>query len=188
MACSQMPRSYQLQRRADGVAQTRRRIVDAAVALHTTLGPARTSLAAVAARAGVQRHTLYAHFPDRRALFAACSAHWRQLHPLPDTAPWGSLEEALVALYRWYEEVEDDLALFRRDMQLDDDVRELQEAFGRQLADVRDTLAGTGSALRRAAIGHALQFETWRSLRHEGLSPGEAVRVMLGFVAGVDRR
>jgi AcrR family transcriptional regulator len=168
------------------MAETRRRIVDAAVDLHTTVGPARTSLAAVAARAAVQRHTLYAHFPERRSLFAACSAHWEQLHPLPDPGSWRTLEDALGALYSWFEQVEDDFALFRRDMQLDEDVREIQEGFGRQLATIRDRFAGSDTGLRRAAIGHALQFETWRSLRRdERLARDDAVQVMLRFVASV---
>jgi AcrR family transcriptional regulator len=95
-----MARKYELKQRAERVAETRRRIVDAAVELHTTVGPAPTSLAAVAARAGVQRHTLYRHFPDREALFAACSAHWRELHPFPGLGRQEGREQALTALYR----------------------------------------------------------------------------------------
>lgn len=184
--CSQMARKYELKQRAERVAETRQRIVDAAVELHTTIGPATTSLAAVAERAGVQRHTLYRHFPDRDALFAACSAHWRALHPFPDTASLAGLGAALGALYGWYEDVEHDLALFRRDMEVDATVGMIMGEEERQLAELRDALAAGVGKRRRAAIGHALRFETWRSLvRGEGLSHAEAVRAMLRFVESV---
>lgn len=186
MMCSQMARKYELKQRAERVAETRRRIVEAAVALHTSIGPAPTSLAAVAERAGVQRHTLYRHFPDREALFAACSAHWSELHPFPDAERLQELEGALDALYGWYEENEDDLALFRRDMEADEAVGAIMADEDRRLAALRDALARGAGKRRRAAIGHALRFETWRSLaRGEGLSRPEAVRAMLRFAESV---
>ena len=118
-------RPYRMKARAERQAETRRRIVEAAVELHTTLGPAGTSISAIADRAGVQRHTVYAHFPDDEALFAACSSHWRELHPFPDPEGWESiadprrrLRRALRELYAWYEAVEPDWALIRRDEHL----------------------------------------------------------------------
>ena len=181
-----MARTYELKKRAERMQETRRRIVDAAVQLHTTLGPARTSLAAVAEQAGVQRHTLYAHFPDRRALFQACSADWTARHPAPDLRASRGLAEALTALYAWYEEVEHDLALFRRDMQADELVAEILAGDERDHLELRDSLALGAGRRQRAAIGHALRFETWRSLvRGEGLSRAEAVRAMVRFAESV---
>ena len=181
-----MARTYELKKRAERMQETRRRIVDAAVQLHTSLGPARTSLAAVAERAGVQRHTLYAHFPDRRALFQACSADWTARHPPPDLGASKGLAEALTVLYAWYEEVEHDLALFRRDMQADELVAEILADDERDLLRLRDSLAVGAGRRQRAAIGHALRFETWRSLvRGEGLSRAEAVRAMVRFAESV---
>ena len=72
-----MKRRYELKERARRQAETRQRIVDAAVELHTSVGPARTTISAIAERAGVERHTVYAHFPDEPTLFRACSTHWR---------------------------------------------------------------------------------------------------------------
>src|SRR5688572_17929505 len=116
-----MSRKYELKQRARRQAETQRRIVDATVALHTSVGPARTTISAIADRAGVERHTVYAHFPDESALFQACSAHWRELHPLPDASSWEHIADpvrrlrtALQELYAWYELVEDDLAIFNR--------------------------------------------------------------------------
>lgn len=181
-----MARTYELKKRAERMQETRRRIVDAAVQLHTSLGPARTSLAAVAERAGVQRHTLYAHFPDRRALFQACSADWTARHPPPELGASKGLAEALTALYAWYEEVEHDLALFRRDMQADELVAEILADDERNHLELRDSLAVGAGRRQRAAIGHALRFETWRSLvRGEGLSRAEAVRAMVRFAESV---
>jgi AcrR family transcriptional regulator len=88
-----MPRKYDLGRRADSQAQTRRRITEAAVELHATVGPARTTISAIAERAGVQRLTVYRHFPTEQELFAACSAHWLAGSPPPDPAPWREIED-----------------------------------------------------------------------------------------------
>src|SRR3990170_3766702 len=106
-------RKYELKKRAEEMAETRRRITEAAVGLHGTVGPARTTLSAVAKRAGVQRHTVYRHFPTEAELFGACSAHYFTAHPWPDPEPWRAigdphqrLARALDELYAYYERTE----------------------------------------------------------------------------------
>jgi AcrR family transcriptional regulator len=179
-----MARKYELRSRAERQLETRRRIVEAAIDLHTTVGPARTSISAVAERAGVQRHTVYAHFPDERSLFRACSGHWRDQHPFPSVESMG-LRAALTAVYAWYEDVEDALALFARDA---DRYPEIWTERARRFAALADALArplGRRKAVR-AAVGHALAFETWRSLVcREGLTNRQAVDAMVAFVHGV---
>jgi AcrR family transcriptional regulator len=190
-----MSRKYELKRRAEKQAETRRRIVEAAVELHSSVGPAHTTVSAIASRAGVERHTVYAHFPDERALFDACSSHWRALHPFPDSARWSAYDEgadqlraALLDVYEWYELVEEDLAVFDRDKTVHVLTGELQRQRRRALENVRDALARSWPRRKvvRAAIGHALEFETWRSLvsRH-GLTRRQAVDSMLDFVRAV---
>ena len=102
-------RSYRMSRRASQVDETRLRITEAAVRLHTTVGPSETSFAAVAQAAGVTRLTLYRHFADRDELFAACMGHWRAQHPAPDVDAWrgprsieGRVRRAIGELYAWY--------------------------------------------------------------------------------------
>jgi AcrR family transcriptional regulator len=192
-----MKRRYELKERARRQAETRSRIVQAAVDLHTSIGPARTTVSAIAERAGVQRHTVYAHFPDDRTLFRACSMHWRDQHPRPDARRWLELDlpeqrlrGVLLDLYAWYEEVESDLAVFLRDATL-------VPANAEALAEAAEaTAALVGAVTRgwprrkivRAAIGHAVEFETWRSLvRGQGLSRQQAVDAMLRFVESVQR-
>ena len=186
-------RKYELKRRAERQAQTRQRIVEATVGLHTTVGPARTTISAVAERAGVQRHTVYAHFPDDGSLFDACSAHWREQNPFPDSAAWLTradprerLRAALEDVYAWYEKVQPALELFARDAEVvPDDLRARNE---QRRLELRDTLARSFGRRRqvRAAIGHALEFETWRSLvRRQGLSRRQAVDAMLALVESV---
>jgi AcrR family transcriptional regulator len=167
-----MARRYELKKRADRKAETRRRIVEAAVDLHTTVGPSQTSIASIAQRAGVQRHTVYAHFPDER---------------IDD--PERRLRTALEAVYGWYDRVEPDLALFARDATLVASYRfatEAQTARRRALAD--DLALGLPGRRRlvRAAVGHALEFETWRSLvRREGLMNRQAANVMVALATGL---
>jgi len=190
-----MTRRYELKRRAERKAETRRRIVEATVALHTTEGPARTTISAIAERAGVERHTVYAHFPDESTLFAACSAHWQTVHPFPDSGRWQSLEDperrlhaALDDVYAWYEEAEQDLALFDRDAAVHAATGELKQGRDARLTGVRDELAAGWPRRKavRAAIGHALDFETWRSLtRRQGLSRRQAVDAMSTLVASI---
>ena len=190
-----MKRKYELKERARRQAETRQRIVEAAVDLHTSVGPARTTISAIAQRAGVERHTVYAHFADERRLFDACTSHWAARHPFPDPARWTAAEDpggrvraALDDVYRWYEEVEPDLAVFRRDAQVHELNAEVVAGYDRELAGLADELARGWPRRRsvRAAIGHALAFETWRSLvRREGLTRRQAVDAMLQLVAGV---
>ncbi|MGE3867755.1 MAG: TetR/AcrR family transcriptional regulator, partial [Hyphomonadaceae bacterium] len=104
-----MTRAYTLKRRADQQADTRRRIVEAAVELHSTIGPAQTTVSMLAERAGVQRHTFYAHFPDERSMLMACSGHVMARDPPPDAEAWRAIKDqgerlrtGLAALYAWY--------------------------------------------------------------------------------------
>jgi len=97
-------RKYELKARAEKQAETRRRITEATVALHEEVGPARTTVAEVARRAGVTRLTVYNNFPEERELIAACQGHWMQLHPLPALDPSAGAEAVLRSLYGWYRE------------------------------------------------------------------------------------
>jgi AcrR family transcriptional regulator len=188
-------RRYELKQRARRQAETRQRIVEAAVGLHTSVGPARTTISAIAERAGVERHTVYAHFPDERTLFRACSGHWRAEHPKPDFASLAAIEDperrlrrALTEMYRWYESVEPHLALFVRDAPLVAAGAETLAETTTEIAALADSLARDWPRRKavRAAVGHALEFETWRSLaRRQGFSRRQAVDAMLGLVASV---
>ncbi|MDQ3121127.1 MAG: TetR/AcrR family transcriptional regulator [Actinomycetota bacterium] len=190
-----MIRKYELNRRAERQAETRNRIVQATVGLHTSVGPAQTTISAIAERAGVQRHTVYAHFRDERTLFDACSAHWAALHPFPDASLWtdaddpqSRLRAALDAVYEWYERVGYDLEIFKRDSGVHATTAALVARREQGLLSLRDGLAAGWSRRKavRAAIGHALELETWHSLvQRHGLTRTQAVDAMLRFVASV---
>jgi AcrR family transcriptional regulator len=187
-----MTRAYQKTKRAEREAETRRRIVEATVALHTSVGPARTTISAIAAKAGVQRHTVYSHFPEEDTLFAACTSHWASLHPFPRAESWDAATDpverfalAMRNIWAWYADVESDLELVLRDADLVPAVRVDLDRYAERLTDIADRLAARlgGAGTIRAAIGHALAFETWRSLvRREGLTIDEAVAAMLTLV------
>ena len=189
-----MKRKYELKERARRQEATRRRIVQAAVDLHTSVGASRTTVSAIAERAGVERHTFYAHFPDERSLFRACSLHWRALHPRPDAAPWLGLDDTerqlrgvLSDLYAWYEEVEPELEVLIRDASVVPIQAEMLSESSERTVQLATDVARAWPRRKtvRAAIGHALAFETWRSLvRSQGLSRKQAVDAMLRFVQG----
>jgi AcrR family transcriptional regulator len=178
--------------RADSQEATRRRITESAVELHSTAGPSRTSISAVAAHAGVRRSTVYRHFPDEAALFDACTAHWATANPPPDLSSWAAIDApdarlgvALAELYAYYGRTEQMLANLFRDEAVVPLVALRFAAFRGYFAAAAETLL-EGRALRgaarrrtRAALGHAVAFSTWRSLvREQQLSDAEAVRLM----------
>jgi AcrR family transcriptional regulator len=176
-------------------AQTRRRIVDATVALHEEVGPAATSISAIAERAGVQRLTVYRHFPDERSVIDACSAHWSEAHPLPDAAEWAGereprarLEAALQAIYAYYRRGEPMLAQVLHDEAAVPALAEVMTPFHAWFRELAGQLSagwgvsGRPQKLLRAAVGHALRFDTWRSLAAGGLTDAEAVTLMSRLV------
>jgi AcrR family transcriptional regulator len=195
-------RKYELKRRAASQEETRRRIVAAAVELHTTLGPSRTTVQAIAEKAGVTRPTVYAHFPDSRSLFEACSGHVRATIPAPDPTPWESipdpsarLETALRDLYGYYERLEPLLENVQRDAAVMPIIAELSADRVRYLEGVRDLLLqgwparGAAKTRLRQVIGHALEFGTWQSLvRRQGCRAGEAVELMVALAGNANAR
>ena len=189
---SDRKRKYEKKVRAEAEAQTRLRITESAVELHGSLGPANTSMSAVAEHAGVRRSTLYRHFPDERALFGACSAHWAEANPPPDIGAWAAIEDpeerleaALSELYAFYGRTEEMLDKLLRDAPTVPVVDELMGGF-RAFLDEAAKVLMRGRGLRgkaakriRAAIGHALAFRTWQDLtRAQGLSDDQAVELM----------
>jgi len=194
---SDQKRPYRMIRRAELEDETRRRITESTVALHEEVGPARTTISAVAERAGVRRSTVYRHFPTDEALFAACSSHWRATHPAPDIAAWASIanpaartELALRELYAFYGRTGTMYDSLLRDEPVVPVVQRLLREFHRYLAAVEDALMADrrlrGRARRRtrAAVGHAVAFATWRSLTREGLDCDDAVALMCLLVEG----
>jgi AcrR family transcriptional regulator len=186
-------------RRAELEEETRRRITASAVALHERVGPAQTSITAIAEDAGVRRSTVYRHFPDEEALFAACSSHFRALNPAPDPAAWAAIDDpdvrtetALRELYAFYGRTHRMYESLFRDESLVPAVRRRLRDFHGYLDAVRKMLLkGRGRVPRRtrAAVGHALAFATWRSLtQDQRLSEDEAVTLMSALVASASRR
>lgn len=178
--------------------ETRRRIVEAVVSLHEEVGPAATTISAIAERAGVQRLTVYRHFPDEEALVRACSSHWSAEHARPDPASWAGLQDpaerlraALRALYAHYR---DGAPMLRRVLRDEDEVpavAEVMTPFHAYLREIAGSLAagwgvdGGEQRLVRAAVGHAVRFTTWSSLDAQGLEVAEAADLMTRFVACV---
>jgi AcrR family transcriptional regulator len=189
-------RKYEKKLRAEQESETRQRIVEAVAALHGEIGPARTTIKAIAERAGVERLTVYRHFGDDREIFAACDAHFREMTPPPDAAAWTGIADpadrvrtALLAFYDFYQRGESMIANAQRDAAT-------LPALAEVLAPQRALIARVGEDLRSAwrvrgrakvrvgaAIAHALRFDTWRSLvRVEGLDDREAVELMVDLV------
>ena len=182
-----MTRAYQLKRRAERQDETRQRIVEAAVELHQTIGPAATTFTDVAQRAGVGRVTVYRHFPDEVALARACSGHYWDLHPPPDPVTWervvGAEERLRLALcetYAYHRETCEMMTRVLRDAR-DHEVMAPYHAHWARATDV--LLApfkarGRRRDLLRAGIALALSFDTWRTLAVDhGLTDEQAIEV-----------
>jgi AcrR family transcriptional regulator len=183
-----MKRKYELKKRAESQLETRRRIVEAAIELHSTKGPARTSLSEVARVAGVQRHTLYRHFPDERALSLACSGLYGERNPPPDPEPLRALKgeerlrRGLTELYEFFERNQQMLSRVVVDAEVDELTRETMELrFGEGLAQSRSLLAAALPRRKsaRATLDLALDFRTWQRLSRSGLSTAGAADAMV---------
>lgn len=169
---SKARRPYRLGKRADLQQETRRRIVEAAVDLHSTLGPARTTVAQIAERAGVQRHTYYAHFPEERGLFLACSGLALERDPLPDVESWRAfppgrerLRRGLRDLYGWYDRNAGQAACVLRDAEHHALTREIVELRMMPTFAAAALVLGEGlDARAQALLGVALDFACWRAL------------------------
>ena len=185
-------RRYELKKRAERQEETRRRIVEATVELHKAVGPARTTISAIATRAGVERKTFYRHFPDPDAILEACSAHYRALNPPPDPHEWLTIDDpherlrrALVDAYGYYRQNEQMMANVLRDRALgvpDGD------GFLRHRALAKRTLAEPfavrGRQRRRldAALELALDFHAWQTLAHAGLTDRHAAELTAALI------
>ena len=192
-------RKYELKKRAEDMAETHRRITEAAIELHGTVGPSRTTLSAVAERAGVERRTLYRHFPTEGDLFAACSAHYFTANPWPDLGTWRAirdpqqrLQRALEDLYAYYERTEPMLTNVLRDAELLDSTRDavaplqayLQEAS--HILTIGRQVRGRRRQLLTGALRHALAFSTWRSLSSNGIGRSDAGQLMTALIEAAD--
>jgi AcrR family transcriptional regulator len=191
-------RAYRLSARADSQAETRQRIIDATIELHEKLGPAYTPMSAIAERAGVQRLTLYRHFPDEAAIFAACTSHWSAQHPLPDAALWDGIADpaaraasALTAHYDYYAGTRRMWFVAYRDV---DTVKPIQPTIAQtdaHLGEVANSLAAAfrakGGTRRHltATLRHALAYSTWASLEENGLDTRGKVALVAQWLEGV---
>ena len=190
-------RKYEMKKRAERQRETRRRIIEATVELHRTRGPANTTISEIAQRAGVNRLTVYNHFPDVTDLLKACSRSWTGRHPAPDPTPWARISDpqvrfrtALSELYGFYARTEPMRANVLRDSQTMPELAALLEgSVVPYLEALRDLLAEGWEVRSKekgrllATLALALDFHTWRSLeRKSGLSRKEAVETILEAV------
>lgn len=188
-------RKYELKKRAAEMAQTHLRITEAAIDLHGTVGPSRTTMSAVAERAGVERRTLYRHFPTEADLFAACSTHYFAANPFPDLDVWRAirdpqqrLERALDELYAYYERTEPMLSNALRDAELVDFARDAVAPLHAHLEAAAEILIsgrqarGRRRQLLQGALRHALAFSTWRSLSANGIGRSDATKLVAAVV------
>jgi AcrR family transcriptional regulator len=188
---------YNLKARAERQQQTRQRIIETAVELHKTHGPAQTTITDIAKKAGVQRRTVYNHFPDELSLFKACSAHNRALNPPPDPEPWKlipdpeeRLRRALAEVYAYYRRNEQMQANVTRDAQANPNVRKVFEARIKHQESMRNVLAagleqedGRRHKLLHGALWMALEFQTWHTLvRQQGFDDDESIELMVRMV------
>jgi AcrR family transcriptional regulator len=187
-------RRYHMRERARTLEETRRRIVEATMQLHEEIGPRATTMSAIADRAGVQRLTVYRHFPDETAVFKACTSHWLDLNPLPDQSAWEAIQDpvlrfqtAISAFYDYYSRTRRMWTAAFRDAP---DVPALHEPMA-EVANylqnaAEDLIAplGNGNVVGNVAptVRHALQFSTWAELDGQGISNSGKVELVTGWL------
>jgi AcrR family transcriptional regulator len=188
-------RKYTKTRRAEQQDETRERIVEAAVALHEQLGPANTSIKAIAEKAGVQRLTVYRHFPDDASLFQACTSHYFGQHPPPNMADWAGVEDAsersraaLLAFYRYYRSTEEMFKVAYRDVEKVEALQAPMGQFEAYIDQVRDDLVACWKVKSEnkkslaLTLRHCLRFSTWASLKNENLSDKKITELVMDWI------
>jgi len=189
-------RRYRKKVRARQEAETRRRITEAVIELHRTVGPANTKVTEVAELAGVGRQTVYNHFPTEGEMIEASTTHWARLNPVPDPGRWAAIEDpnerlgsALDELYAWYADTEDMIGKILRDAHIVEPLGQLvEERWGALVEEMIDTLADgwpvaeSGVRQLRATLRLAVDFFSWRSLRQSSLSSQEAAELAASCV------
>jgi len=191
-------RSYRMSKRARSQEETRRRIVEATMQLHEEIGPRATTISAIAERAGVQRLTVYRHFPDEAAVFRACTSHWLNLNPPPDPQswesvadPWKRLSAALTAFYDYYAATESMWAASHRDVDAVEALQKPMLEFAAFVTEIADSLAGPLRGGRKKGISvtvtvqHALAFLTWKDLQARSLKNPRKVELVTAWLSGI---
>lgn len=195
-----MARRYQQRKRAEDQEETRNRIVEATIALHQEIGGPATTISAIAARAEVERATVYRHFPDERTLLEGCTGHYLSQNPPPDPAGWAEIDArmerlrtALQEIYAYHRQTEVMMARAAIDVPQMPVLAQVLSPMFAYWESVRDLLAAPWAgeekaAVFRAAIGHAIAFATWQSLvKNEGLSEEETLELMLGMICAAGK-
>jgi AcrR family transcriptional regulator len=191
-------RKYTKTRRAAQQDETRERIVEATVKLHEELGPANTPIKAIAEKAGVQRLTVYRHFPDDASLFEACSTHYLEMHPPPNMADWAEIVDAsersytaLLAFYHYYRQTEKMWASVYRDADKVEAVKGPMEQCEGYIDAVCDDLVAawnkthTAKKQLQVTLRHALRFSTWQSLKNTKLKDEKIAELVKAWLAGI---
>jgi AcrR family transcriptional regulator len=188
-------RRYTLRVRSEHLAETRARIVEAIMRLHQEVGPRNTSVSAIAARAGVERLTVYRHFKDEAAMFAACSHRYFELNPPPDASAWGAERDperrtgqALAALYSFFSRTWRMFEKVYRDVGEYPSLKKILEQFDAYLQSLADDLAdawgrGKGAARRRMILRHATRFATWQSFEADGVDDQQKITLMVEWLS-----
>jgi AcrR family transcriptional regulator len=191
-------RKYRMKQRAIEQERTREKIVAATAALHGSVGPRNTSISAVAEKAGVQRLTVYRHFPDEESLFLACSSHWLKENPPPEPGDWDDVQDAekrtaaaLRAIYDYYRRTRSMWHLVYRDIDQVPAMQDPLDAFHEYLGEIRDDLVSKWQPRGRKAkfltttVGHLLSFGTWDSLSGQDIDDQQMVDLGLRWIAAV---
>jgi AcrR family transcriptional regulator len=188
-------RRYVLRARREQVAKTRDRIVEAIMRLHEEVGPRNTTVSGIAARARVERLTVYRHFPDEAAMFAACSHRYLELNPPPDSSAWaGELDRArrarrgLEDLYSFFGRTRTMLEKTYRDVGEHVALKEIMDQFDAHLRDLADALAAAwprdkAAARRQVILRHAAKFATWQSLEADGVDNDQKIALILEWLS-----
>jgi AcrR family transcriptional regulator len=180
-------REYKMVKRRDKVEETRRRIAKATYELHSTVGPALTTIAMVSERAGVPRQTVYRNFGTQVELFRSCIAFGLEMHPMPDPAPWQSITDpgerlrvGLTQVYRWFEASEPVMTNVARDYGAVQEAAEVaQRPMGEVLGRIQGTLShGWEGSTVAPLLSLALDFATWKKLRREQRMSSRAIAEM----------
>lgn len=181
------PRRYRMTTRRNAAEDTRRRILEATLELHTQKGIFGTSWQDIAARADVSVGTVYKHFPSLDALVPACGELLmeRTRPPSPDDGPRivgdavglePRLQRVAAELFAFYERAGASLKIDARERALPA-VREWETYLRMTIATLIEVAAAPASPTDAAIrlVGALFDPATYDAMRVRGIKPAEVV-------------
>jgi len=180
------PRRYSMSVRAEQAAQTRERILDAALACYRESGIGATSLQAVARRAEVSAATVLNHFGSADGLARVVVERLTADLQVPDDKKWpergrrARIDRLVQEMFEFYERSRPWFDIFRAELDVDPALRDGEAGYWRAISQLYARVFGEaiGDDRVRGAVFGLTAPSTFVALRDAGMTVADAAALI----------